>query len=38
VTRAGAAGVMSAQNETRATVGPLNTQTCEADNGTEIAY
>ena len=37
-TLAGAVAVINAQMEVQSTVGPLEQQTCEADNGTEIAY
>lgn len=38
LTRVGAIAVQNAQQETNTLVGPLGTQTCDADNGTEIAY
>lgn len=38
VTRAGAVAVQNAQLETSTTLGPLETQTCDSDHGTEIAY
>jgi hypothetical protein len=38
ISAAGFAAVKSAQEETQALVGPLQTQTCEADSGKEVAY
>jgi hypothetical protein len=38
VTKAGASAVSNAQLETKSTLSPLETQTCDADNGTEVAY